>query len=154
MPTMPNNVRYDSSSSHRALSVGWKMRHARSRRLSTCGSFAVSLAELAGMSFVDGPRGYGNRTLIDDAFNAAGLDRTITLEVSDVGWAAAYIRNGLGIGFLSQFILEGISGAGLATLRIADCDLQWRLCVAALATRVPSAAAIALLSLVGDVRVS
>jgi DNA-binding transcriptional LysR family regulator len=115
---------------------------------------AVSLAELAGMSFIDGPRGFGNRTIVDEAFMAAGLDRTIALEVADVGSAAAYIRHGLGIGFLSQFILDGIGQTGLATLRIADCDLQWRLYVAALATRAPSAAATALLSLVGDVSVS
>ncbi|MGH3640732.1 MAG: LysR substrate-binding domain-containing protein [Mycobacterium sp.] len=68
--------------------------------------------------------------------------------------AAAYIRNGLGIGFLSQFILDAIGETGLATVRIADRDLQWRLYVAALAARTPSAAATALLSLVGDVTVS
>jgi DNA-binding transcriptional LysR family regulator len=112
------------------------------------------VAELAGMSFIDGPRGYGDRTLIDEAFNAAGLDRTIALEVADVGSAAAYIRHGLGIGFLHQFIFDDVSETGLATLRIADDDLQWRLYVAALATRVPSAAATALLSLIGGVKVS
>jgi hypothetical protein len=69
------------------------------------------------MSFIDGPRGYGNRTVVDDAFTAAGLDRTITLEVADV-------------------------------------DLQWRLHAAALATRPPSAAATALLSLIGNVSVA
>jgi DNA-binding transcriptional LysR family regulator len=115
---------------------------------------AVSLADLAGMSFIDGPRGYGSRTLVDEAFHAAGLDRTIALEVADVGSAAAYIRNGLGIGFLSQFILDAIDETGLATVRIADRELQWRLYVAALAARTPSAAATALLSLVGNVTVS
>jgi hypothetical protein len=39
-------------------------------------------------------------------------------------------------------------------LRIADVDLQWRLHVAALATRPPSAAATALLSLIGNVSVA
>jgi DNA-binding transcriptional LysR family regulator len=115
---------------------------------------AVSLAELAGMPFVDGPLGYGNRTLIDAAFDDAGVDRSITLEVADVGSAAEYIRSGLGIGFLSQFILDGIDDTGLSTVRITDCDLQWRLYVAAIAGRVPSAAATALLQLVGNVSVS
>jgi hypothetical protein len=50
------------------------------------------------MSFIDGPRGNGNRTVVDDAFTAAGLDRTIALEVADVAPTATYIRNGLGIG--------------------------------------------------------
>jgi DNA-binding transcriptional LysR family regulator len=115
---------------------------------------AVPLSELAGMAFVDGPRGYGNRTVVDEAFAAADLDRTVTLEVADVGTAAAYIRNGLGIGFLSQFILDAVGGEGLATVRISDCDLQWRLHLATLAARGASAATSALLSLidaVGDV---
>jgi DNA-binding transcriptional LysR family regulator len=115
---------------------------------------SVSLAELEGMSFIDGPRGYGNRTVVDEAFTAAGLDRPIALEVADVGSVAAYIRNGLGVGFLGQFILGDIGESGLATVRIADFDLQWRLYVAALATRAPNAAATALLSLIGDVSVS
>lgn len=118
------------------------------------GRDSVSLAELEGMSFVDGPLGYGNRTITDDAFNAVGLDRTIALEVADVGSAAEYIRNGLGIGFLSQFILDDIGETGLTTLRINDFELQWRLYVAALATRAPSAAATALLSLIGNVSVA
>jgi DNA-binding transcriptional LysR family regulator len=112
---------------------------------------SVSLAELNGMSFIDTPLGYGNRTLIDEAFGAAGLDRTITLEVTDVGTAAAYIRNGLGIGFIGEFILGGVSETGLATVRITDHDLQWRLYVATLASLPPSVAATVLLSLIGDV---
>jgi DNA-binding transcriptional LysR family regulator len=65
---------------------------------SLAGRDSVPLAELAGMSFIDGPRGNGNRTVVDDAFTAAGLDRTIALEVADVASTATYIRNGLGIG--------------------------------------------------------
>jgi DNA-binding transcriptional LysR family regulator len=121
---------------------------------SLAGRDSVPLAELAGMSFIDGPRGYGNRTVVDDAFTAAGLDRTIALEVADVASTATYIRNGLGIGFLSESILESTGETGLTTLRIADVDLQWRLHVAALAIRPPSAAATALLSLIGNVSVA
>ena len=67
---------------------------------------SVSLADLAGMSFVDGPPGYGNRTVVDNAFAAAGVERTVALEVADIGTAATYIRNGLGIGFLSWTMLD------------------------------------------------
>jgi DNA-binding transcriptional LysR family regulator len=111
---------------------------------------SVPLAELAGMSFVDSPPGYGTRTVIDNAFTAAGIDRTVTVEVADLGTAATYIRNGLGIGLLSWTILEDIDDAGLATVRIADYDLQWRLFVTTTALRPLSAATRALLALIEE----
>jgi DNA-binding transcriptional LysR family regulator len=114
----------------------------------------VSLADLAGMLFVDGPPGYGNRAVVDNAFAVAGIERTVALEVADIRTAAAYIRNGLGIGFLNQFMLDDVfddmKASGLATVRIADHDLRWRLYVATSATRPPSDAAVALLSLIED----
>ncbi|BBZ46143.1 LysR family transcriptional regulator [Mycobacterium parmense] len=111
---------------------------------------SVPLAELAGMSFVDSPPGYGTRTVVDNAFTAACVDRTVALEVADLGTAATYIRNGLGIGFLSWSILDEIDDSGLATVKIADHDMQWRLYVATSAMRPPSAAARALLALMEE----
>lgn len=112
------------------------------------GRTEVALADLAGRSFVDGPPGYANRALVDDAFSAAGIARTVALEVADIGTAAAYIRKGLGIGFLTPFMLDGIDASGLARLRISDCDLRWRLYVTTSSSRRPSAAAQALLDLI------
>ncbi len=111
----------------------------------------VSLADLAGMSFVDGPPGYGNRTVADNAFAAAGVERTVAVEVADMGTAATCIRKGLGIGFLSWSILEGIDNSGLVSVRITGHDLRWRLYVATSATRQASAATRALLALIDDV---
>jgi DNA-binding transcriptional LysR family regulator len=111
---------------------------------------SVQLAELAGMSFVDSPLGYGTRTVIDNAFVKAGIERTVAVEVADLGTAATYIRNGLGIGFLSWSILEDIDESGLATVRIADYDLEWRLFVTTSALRPPSAATRALLALIEE----
>ena len=113
---------------------------------------SVSMADLAGMSFVDGPPGYGNRTVVDNAFAAAGVERTVALEVADIGTAATYIRNGLGIGFMSWSILDVSDDAGLVTVQVADCDLTWRLYVATSAVRPPSAATRALLALIGERR--
>lgn len=109
---------------------------------------SVTLADLAGMSFVDAPPGYGTRIVIDRAFAAAGVERTVSLEVADLGTAARYIRNGLGIGFLSWSILDDIDDAGLVTVPVADQDLCWRLYVATSATRPTTAAVRALLSLI------
>jgi DNA-binding transcriptional LysR family regulator len=113
----------------------------------------VTLVDLAGFSFIDCPRGYGNRSVVDNAFEAAGIKRTITLEVADVGTLAAHIRNGLGIGFLSQFILDEIGESGLVTVHVADCELLWRLHVATSAARPLSTAARALLSLIEEATV-
>jgi DNA-binding transcriptional LysR family regulator len=112
---------------------------------------AVSLAELGGMSFVDGPPGYGNRAVVDTAFAAAGVERTVAVEVADIGTAAVCIRKGLGIGFLSWSILEGIDSSGLVSVRITGHDLQWRLYVATSANRQASAATRALLALMEEV---
>jgi DNA-binding transcriptional LysR family regulator len=112
---------------------------------------AVSLADLAGMSFVDGPPGYGNRAVVDNAFAAAGVERTVAVEVADIGTAATCIRKGLGIGFLSWSILDGIDSSGLVSVRITGQDLQWRLYVATSASRQASAATRALLALIEEV---
>jgi DNA-binding transcriptional LysR family regulator len=112
---------------------------------------AVTLAELAGFPFVDCPPGYGNRTVVDNAFAGAGVHRTIALEVADIGTVAAHIRNGLGIGFLSQFLLDAIGESGLATLRVTDDELLWRLYIATSAARPLSAATRALLSLMEEI---
>jgi DNA-binding transcriptional LysR family regulator len=114
------------------------------------GRESVPMAELAGMSFVDGPPGYGNRAVVDRAFADAGVQRTIALEVADIGTTATHIRNGLGIGFLSRFILDEIGDSGLATVRISDYDLCWRLYVAMSAVRPPGAATRALFSLIEE----
>ncbi len=114
------------------------------------GRESVPMAELAGMSFVDGPPGYGNRAVVDRAFADAGVQRTIALEVADIGTTATHIRNGLGIGFLSRFILDEIGDSGLATVRISDYDLCWRLYVAMSAVRPPGAATRAVFSLIEE----
>ncbi|QIS19940.1 LysR family transcriptional regulator [Nocardia terpenica] len=114
----------------------------------------VPLADLTGIPFVDFPRGYGTRIVIDTAFAAAGVERTITLEVADATMAAALIRAGMGIGFLAQFILDTVGSTGLTTVRIADLDLQWRLYIATPAARPPSAATRALLALIGEIGTS
>lgn len=114
------------------------------------GRESVTLPELAGMSFVDGPPGYGNRAVVDRAFAAAGVQRTIVLEVADIATTATHIRNGLGIGFLSRFILDDIGDSDLVTVRISDYDLCWRLYVATSAVRPASAATRVVLSLIEE----
>jgi DNA-binding transcriptional LysR family regulator len=108
---------------------------------------SIPLAALDGMPFVDCPLGYGNRSVIDNAFQSKGIQRAIALEITDIGTAAAHIRNGSGLGFLTQFLLDDYGPDGLITVPITDCDLQWRLHVATLAKRPTTTATNAFLTL-------
>jgi DNA-binding transcriptional LysR family regulator len=106
------------------------------------------ITDLAGERFVDFPIGYGNRTVVDRAFAAAGVDRQVAVEVIDIGSGAEYVRNGLGIAILPRFAVRG--DQGLELLEVTGADLDWPLGVATSAVRAPSAAARALLALIDD----
>ncbi|MCT9930196.1 LysR family transcriptional regulator [Planotetraspora sp. A-T 1434] len=103
----------------------------------------VPLARLAEEEFIDFPPGYGNRTVVDRAFAMAGLERRVTLEVTDLASASGFVRHGLGVAFLPDFIAP--QDPGLAVLWTSDATLTWSLCVATSSTRRPSAAVRALL---------
>ncbi|RKR75856.1 LysR family transcriptional regulator [Frondihabitans australicus] len=87
------------------------------------GAGSVVLEQLVDQSFVDSPVGYGNRTIIDDAFAAAHLTRRVSLEVPDVGTASEFIRQGIGIGFLSDDLIPN----DLVVLDVSGVSLIWRL---------------------------
>ena len=112
------------------------------------GRGSVPLAELAEEPFVDFPTGYGNRAVVDRAFDAASLRRHVVLEVTDVATGADFVRHGLGIAILPQFVVP--EAPDLATLTIDDADLTWPMAVASSSTRAPSAAARAMRSLFED----
>ncbi|AWS45250.1 LysR family transcriptional regulator [Streptosporangium sp. 'caverna'] len=112
------------------------------------GAGRVLLAQLAEFPFVDSPRGFGNRVVVDRAFATAGVDREVTLEVADIAMAVPLIRAGLGIGFLSRFLV--VDDTGLDVLEVADHDLRWQLVVATAARRRPSAPTEAFLDLLRE----
>ncbi|WP_328583819.1 LysR family transcriptional regulator [Streptomyces sp. NBC_00370] len=112
------------------------------------GAGQVSLAQLAEFPFVDSPPGFGNRIVVDRAFASAGVEREVTLEVADIGTAVTFIRAGLGIGFLSRFLIHDLTG--LDVLRVADHELTWQLGVATAANRRPGATTEALLDLLRE----
>jgi DNA-binding transcriptional LysR family regulator len=102
------------------------------------GQHGVTLDQLAGEDFVDFPPGWGNRTVADRAFAAAGLDRRVPFEVTEFSSAAGLVRHGLGIAFIPQ------SAVDLTRLNVIGLDgpaLLWRISVATPTARRPSAAA-------------
>lgn len=60
----------------------------------------LSFSDLIDEPFIDYPRGWGNRTIVDVAFAAAGIQRSIRTEVTDIPLACALVRRGLGVSFL------------------------------------------------------
>ena len=108
------------------------------RRHPLAGRRGIRLDQLTGEDFVDFPPGWGNRTVADRAFAAAGLDRRVPFEVTEFPSAANLVRNGLGIAFIPQ------SAADLAGLDVIGLDgpaLRWRVSLATPTARRLSAAA-------------
>ncbi|MFD7899918.1 LysR substrate-binding domain-containing protein [Streptomyces sp. NPDC059743] len=73
------------------------------------------------------------------------VEREVTLDVADIGTAVHSIRAGLGIVFLSRFLVS--DHTGLDVLEVADHELRWQLAVAIAANRRPSATTEAFLDL-------
>lgn len=67
----------------------------------------VSYREICGRRFIDFPRDWGNRALVDDLFAARSLRRDVCLEVVDVSTALRMVRAGLGIAFVpDEFVSD------------------------------------------------
>ncbi|MFD4637535.1 LysR family transcriptional regulator [Lentzea sp. NPDC058436] len=108
----------------------------------------VSIAELAGLDFIDSPLGYGNRAVVDRAFAAGAVPRHVTLEMSDLFTGVDYVRHGLGIALLPGYVLRDTRD--VAVLQVTGADLRWPVGLARPADRAPSAATRALIAVVHE----
>jgi DNA-binding transcriptional LysR family regulator len=99
----------------------------------------MPLAGTAGLRFVDFRSGFANRTLVDAEFRRRGLRRDIRIETSDTNDTAALVRNGLGVGFLPRYLVEGDDTIHL--IEIEDATLEMNVSVATARDRTLSAAA-------------
>jgi DNA-binding transcriptional LysR family regulator len=70
---------------------------------------AVSVSELVDEPFVDFTPGWGTRTVADQLFTRAGVERSVSIEVPDGSIHAALVRAGLGLAILPKTMI----GAGL-----------------------------------------
>jgi DNA-binding transcriptional LysR family regulator len=110
------------------------------------GAPAVRLEELKDERFVDMPRGFGNRTMVDRAFENLGLPRRVQVEVPELTTIPHYVRVGLGVAVVPQLDLP--PATGVAQLPLAGLDLTWTLSVITAGGRRPSRAVTALLDLI------
>lgn len=106
----------------------------------------VALPEIADEPFIDFPVGYGNRAVADQACAAAGIERRVRLEVSDLATAAGFVRHGLGLALVPSFAAP--QDADLRVLSITDQPMAWKLSVATCRARQSGLATRALLALV------
>jgi DNA-binding transcriptional LysR family regulator len=102
----------------------------------------VTVPDLDGLDFIDSPPGFGNRSVTDAAFDAAGAHRRVTIEVADIGTAPAYVRHGLGVAVLPRFTVTHL--ADLVVVPFGGDALRWPMSLALPADRSPGAATAAL----------
>ncbi|WP_328333126.1 LysR family transcriptional regulator [Kribbella sp. NBC_00382] len=118
-----------------AVPVGHRLARRRS----------MKLADLADEAFVDFPPGFGTRTLIDQRFEAAGIERQVVVEALGIDNGVQFVRHGVGLGVLPAYAVAG--DEKIRAFPIEDEDFQWSLYMATLRKRRPSAALRALLGL-------
>jgi DNA-binding transcriptional LysR family regulator len=81
------------------------------------GRDSVAIEELAGEPFVDGPPGWGIRTITDEVFAAAGVTRTLRFEVNDSLSIVQFVAEGLAIALLPPSIAQSAPSVPLIALR-------------------------------------
>lgn len=106
----------------------------------------VTFGDIVDESFIDSPVGYGNRTIVDRAFAAAGLSRRVTMELPDIATVSDFVGNGLGIAFVPRFAIR--AGATVEVIAVAETPLTWPMSLATPSNRHLSAAAAALRGLI------
>ena len=84
----------------------------------------VDVSELADEPFVDYTPGWGPRTIADQLFARAGVERSVGIEVPDTSIHASLVRAGLGLAILPQSMIAdaGVTGVPLrptATFTVA-----------------------------------
>lgn len=108
----------------------------------------LPLEALRGQPFVDFAPAWGTRHLIDRSFAAAGLERHIAFEVSDLETLLELVARGLGVALVPQAIAEA-RRPQLAVSELAGPEMCWELLVAHAdpASHPPEPAALSFLDL-------
>ncbi|MFI5845546.1 LysR family transcriptional regulator [Catenuloplanes sp. NPDC051500] len=132
----------DGVALHHLGAIPWCFVCPRRHRLADATS--VSLADLADETFVDFPPGWGNRTMTDRAFAAAGIVRNIPFEAADQETALGLVRNGLGVTLAPRAGNE--DDEGISVIDIADAGISLPIAMATAAGRDLAAAPAALLA--------
>ncbi|MET4781525.1 LysR family transcriptional regulator [Glaciihabitans sp. UYNi722] len=107
---------------------------------------SVDVADLAGERWIDAPRGYASRAVLDGLFRNRGLERIISAEVADAGEIPRLVAAGLGVAVIPELIYRAAPGVDIR--RVKQYGLEF---VVSVISRVnPTPAASAFLNLIGE----
>lgn len=99
----------------------------------------VSWEDLVDCPFVDSPRGFGNRDLVDQEIARRGLRRQIVVEAPDAWAIPELVGKSVGVALVPSFVAEGhADSVRVLTLTV---ELQWSLFLATAGHHPPSHAA-------------
>ncbi|HEX3784871.1 MAG TPA: LysR family transcriptional regulator [Pseudonocardiaceae bacterium] len=112
------------------------------------GRTEIALRDLAGEPFVDTSWGFGNRIVVDRAFDAISAPRRIVIEVSDLTTVPSYVRAGLGVAVVPDLDLE--PAPEMVIVPLAGKAPRWEYSLATIAGKQPSRAMQTLLCLIDD----
>jgi DNA-binding transcriptional LysR family regulator len=101
--------------------------------------------DLGGEAFVESPEGWGARAVSDQAFQEAGVQRTIVVEAADTMMCAELVRAGFGVAILPKSQADRMSG--LTSRQVTGLP-EWGVSLIAPAGRPLTAAADAFARLV------
>lgn len=93
------------------------------------GGAPVAWSDLRSELFVEFEPDWGTRRLVDRGFLAAGIERKIGFEVSDLGTLCDLVGRGLGVALLPEAVVAARQ-PGLGMAPIAGPELCWELVVA------------------------
>lgn len=105
----------------------------------------VALADIAREPFIDTPAGFGNRIVVERAFAAHGLGRTVELEVAGLPDVPPFVAAGLGVAIVPETMIDPVDGIVVLPL---DEPIAWELSV--ITRPRPSLAATALRDLMAE----
>jgi DNA-binding transcriptional LysR family regulator len=66
---------------------------------------AIRLADLANERFVDAPRGFGNRDVLDGVLRARGLARDVSAEATETAAIPRFVAAGIGVALLPRLLV-------------------------------------------------
>lgn len=88
----------------------------------------LTLPEVASQTWIESPAGQTNRTITDEAFRRAGLNRTVNLEVAEPSKVPNYVAAGIGIAIVPDFIAA--TRHDVRTLNVRGQALTWSIAIA------------------------
>ena len=104
----------------------------------------IDLEDLVGCRWIDSPRGYASRMILDRLFLGKGLERVISAEVADAAEIPRLVAAGLGVAAVPELIYRPAPGVKALPIRSRELELV----ISVISRENPAPAAAAFLALI------